>query len=104
MAEQPKTRFEIVSKGVGMLSGSAFCLLLGGILFLAGVSQYALTIALMGCAFLVVGLFQIFGGLNLRTKSFKCPTCQTQNEVLAGVSEFPCKDCGKPIFLRPKKK
>lgn len=103
MSDGPKTRFEIVSKGVGALSGGIMCLFVGLILFFFS-PQYAYTIWAMALFMLGMGILDIFGGVNMRTKTFKCPTCKADNEVLRDVTSFPCKECGKPIYLRRAKR
>lgn len=100
--EQSKTRFDAVSKGMGMFAGGGVCLVLG-LLFAAVGASFGFTLLGLSAVFIGLGVYRVKLGVEAPTKRVKCPTCQAENEVLRDVKEFPCKNCGKSIYLKRRR-
>lgn len=106
----PKTRFDLVSPGIGKASGGLVTFLLGlvtlGIGFamdLAFIKQAGLTMTVMGFMLLAYGVVRVFMGMEAKTRSVKCPHCGETNQILANVTSFPCFKCEKPLKIPAKK-
>lgn len=108
--ERPKTRFDLVSPGIGRISGGIVTLLLGlltlAIGAFAGINflfQAGLTMTLMAAVLIGYGALRVYTGIGAKTRSVKCPACGEVNQVLADVTSFPCFNCDKPLKLGAKK-
>lgn len=106
MAE-PKTRFDLVSPGIGRIAGAVVLLLLGvGVLVLSYfmdnefLRQMGFTFTLMALLLAGYGAYTVMSGSGARTRPVKCPYCGEINQVLAKVTSFPCFKCDKPVKLR----
>lgn len=109
-SNEPKTRFDIVSPGIGRASGGLVTLLLGlgtlGAGFATEISflrQAGLTMTMMGVILVGYGAFRVYTGIGAKTRSLKCPSCGEVNQVLAKVTSFNCFNCEKPLKLGGKK-
>lgn len=107
---EPKTRFDLVSPGIGRISGGVVTLVLGlGALalgFLTGLEflkQAGMTMTLMGLMLVGYGALRVYTGIGAKTRQVKCPHCGEVNQILAKVTSFPCFSCEKPLKLSAKK-
>lgn len=109
-SNEPKTRFDLVSPGVGRISGGVVTLVLGlgvmGLGFGLGIEflrQAGVTMTLMALCLVGYGAFKIYTGMSARTRQIKCPNCGEVNQILQQVTSFPCFSCEKPLKLGGKK-
>ncbi|MBO9542783.1 hypothetical protein J7643_19520 [bacterium] len=109
-SDEPKTRFDLVSPGVGRVSGGLVTLVLGlgvlGLGFGLGnefLRQAGITMTLMALFLMGYGAFKIFTGVGAKTRQIKCPSCGEVNQILQQVTSFPCFNCEKPLKLGAKK-
>lgn len=96
---EPKTRFDIVSKGVGLIAGGLMMIVIGIVVSLTLRNEFGVSMLLMGACFGGYGGFQIYKGMEARTKTITCPHCGEVNEVLHQVKAFTCIACDKPLKL-----
>lgn len=104
----PKTRFDLVSPGIGRISGGLVTGVLGGVVWGLGtlvdlpmVRQMGLTSLIMGAMLMGLGGFQVWRGSQARTRRILCPHCKEENRVLADVTQFPCFNCERPLRAAP---
>lgn len=109
-SNEPKTRFDIVSPGIGRVSGGVVTLLIGLGTLGAGfflevpfLRQAGLTMTMMGLILVGYGLIRVYTGIGAQTRSVKCPSCGEVNQVLAKVTSFDCFNCEKPLKLGARK-
>lgn len=107
---EPKTRFDLVSPGIGRISGGLVMLVLGlltlGIGFGLDVElmrQMGLTMTMMALVLVGYGGFKVYTGIGAKTRSIKCPQCGEVNQILQDVTTFPCFNCEKPLKIAPRK-
>lgn len=107
---EPKTRFDLVSPGIGRISGGLVMLVLGLITLGAGMAldlellrQMGLTMTLMALFLAGYGAFKVYTGIGAKTRSIKCPQCGEVNQILQDVTTFPCFNCEKPLKIGPRK-
>lgn len=96
---EPKTRFDIVSKGVGLIAGGLMMIVIGVVVSLTLRNEFGLSMLLMGACFAAYGGYQIYKGMEARTKSITCPHCGEVNQILTQVKAFECYACEKPLKL-----
>lgn len=97
---EPRTRFDLVSRGIGRVTGGVVLWLIGGVLYLAQPSAAAGMLA-FGTCLLALGGWEIAKGRQAAQRSVGCPGCGTRNDVLSQVETFACYQCGKPLRLPP---
>ncbi len=107
---EPKTRFDLVSPGIGRISGGIVMLVLGlltlGIGFGLDVElmrQMGLTMTLMALVLVGYGAFRVYTGIGAKTRSIKCPQCGEVNQILQDVTSFPCFNCEKSLKIAARK-
>lgn len=107
MPPEPKTRFDLVSPGIGRIAGGIVLVLLGLLALGLGfgmdnsfLRQAGLTFTIMALLLAGYGAFTVYMGSGARTRAVKCPYCGEINQVLAKVTSFPCFKCEKPVKLR----
>lgn len=107
---EPKTRFDIVSPGIGRASGGIVTLLIGMGVTGSGFAMdipflrdAGLTMTMTGVILVAYGAFRVYRGIGAQTRSIKCPSCGEVNQVLAKVTSFNCFKCDKPLKLGAKK-
>ncbi|MEB3299129.1 MAG: hypothetical protein VKO21_06550 [Candidatus Sericytochromatia bacterium] len=98
--ESPRTRFDLVSRGLGRVAGAVTLFLLGGVLYLFQPSA-ASGMWLFGVFLLALGVREIIQGRSAAQRSVGCPGCGTRNDVLADAVTFTCYKCGKSLRLPP---
>lgn len=96
---EPKTRFDIVSTGVGLIAGGVMMLVIGIVVSLTLRNEFGLSMLLMGACFGGFGGYKIYKGMEARTKSITCPHCGEENQILSEVKSFTCFQCEKPLKL-----
>jgi hypothetical protein len=96
---EPKTRFDIVSKGVGLIAGGLMMIIIGIVVSLTLRNEFGLSMLIMGVCFGGYGAFQIYRGMEARTKQITCPHCGEPNQILSEVKSFTCFQCEKPLKL-----
>ncbi len=104
----PKTRFDLVSPGIGRISGGLATFILGGVVWGVGtlgdwpmLRQMGLTSLVMGALLMSLGGFQVWRGSQARTRRIMCPHCKEENRVLADVTQFTCFNCERPLRAAP---
>ncbi|HEY9855479.1 MAG TPA: DUF2614 family zinc ribbon-containing protein [Stenomitos sp.] len=107
---EPKTRFDLVSPGIGRISGGIVMLVLGLVTLGVGMAldvdlmrQMGLTMVLMALVLAGYGAFRVYTGIGAKTRSIKCPQCGEVNQILQDVTSFPCFNCEKPLKIGARK-
>lgn len=108
--DQPKTRFDLVSPGIGRISGGLVMLVLGLVTLGVGMGldvelmrQMGLTMTLMALVLAGYGAWRVYTGIGAKTRSIKCPQCGEVNQILQDVTTFPCFSCEKTLKIGPRK-
>lgn len=96
----PRTRFDLVSRGMGRVAGGVVLWLIGGVLYLAQPSAAA-GMLVFGTCLLALGAWEIMKGRQAAQRSVGCPGCGTRNDVLSEIETFACYQCGKALRLPP---
>ena len=105
-SNEPKTRFDLVSPGIGRTFGGIVTLLIGlvtlGVGFFMDIPflrQAGITMTALGVILVGYGILRVYTGMGAKTRSVKCPNCGEVNQVLAKVTSFNCFNCEKPLKL-----
>ena len=103
-SDAPKTRFDLVSPGIGRISGGLVTLVIGAIVWGAGtlldwplIRQMGATSLVMGGLLAALGGFQVWSGTRARTRRIQCPHCREENRILHHVTQFACFNCERPL-------
>lgn len=98
-SSEPKTRFDIFSKGIGLIAGCLVMLVIGIVVHLTTGHEFGVSMVMIGAFFGIYGGVTIYLSQAAKTKQINCPHCGEPNEILREVKAFACIQCDKPLKL-----